>query len=59
MEKTVINQRTVNYDGNEVQRIFDEVANRSFFRDVTDSEYEALPTEVKNNGDLYLFHDEE
>lgn len=42
-----------------VQKLLDDVENRSFFRDVTEEEYEALPKSEKENGDLYLIIEEE
>lgn len=42
-----------------VQKILDDVENRSFFRDVTEEEYEALSKSEKENGDLYLIIEED
>jgi hypothetical protein len=42
-----------------VQKLLDDVENRSFFRDVTEEEYEALSKSEKENGDLYLIIEED
>ena len=45
------------YNSKEAQALLEEVENRSFLRDMTEEEYEALSTEEQNNGDLYLLHE--
>lgn len=57
--KVYIDPRYLSYDKDDVQQLLDEVKNRSFLRDMTEDEYEALPTEEKENGDLYLLHEPE
>lgn len=42
-----------------VQRLLDDVENRSFFVDVTEEEYEALTEADKKNGNLYLIKEED
>ncbi len=39
--------------------LLDEVKERSFLRDMTEDEYEALAKAEKENGDLYLLHEQE
>lgn len=46
-------------DKDAVQKLLDDVENRSFFRDVTEEEYEALSKAEKENGDLYLIIEED
>jgi hypothetical protein len=58
-EKVNIDPRFMTYNKDEVQHLLDEVHDRSFFRDVTEDEYESLSQEDKMNGDLYLLHDPE
>ncbi len=57
--KVYIDPRYLSYDKDDVQQLLDEVKNRSFLRDMTEDEYEALPTEEKENCDLYLLHEPE
>jgi hypothetical protein len=57
--KVVIDPRYLTYNKEEVEGLLDEVKNRSFLRDMTEEEYEALTNEEKNNGDLYLLHEQE
>lgn len=57
--KVNINPRYLTYKTDEIQALLDEVQNRSFFRDMTEEEYEALTAEEKANGDLYLLYEEE
>lgn len=57
--KVYIDPRYLSYDKDDVQQLLDEVKNRSFLRDMTEDEYEALQTEEKENGDLYLLHEPE
>jgi len=40
-----------------MQALLEEVEHRSFLRDMTEEEYEALPKEEQQNGDLYLLHE--
>jgi len=55
--KVTINPRFIHYNSKEAQALLDEVRDRSFLRDVTEDEYEALTKEEKENGDLYLLHE--
>ena len=61
MAKSVtINPRYLKYQNkDEVQHLLEEVENRSFFRDVTEEEYETLSAAEQQNGDLYLLHEPE
>lgn len=52
-----INQRALSYNKDEVQALLDTVRDRSFFRDMTEEEYETLSKAEKENGDLYLLHE--
>lgn len=54
-----INPQYLAYDKEEVEQLLEEVQNRSFFRDVTEDEYDALPKAEKENGDLYLLYEPE
>lgn len=55
--KVTINPRFMHYNSKEAQALLDEVRDRSFLRDLTEDEYEALTQEEKENGDLYLLHE--
>lgn len=57
--KVNINPRYLTYNKDEVQALLDEVHGRSFLRDMTEDEYEALSKAEQENGDLYLLHDPE
>lgn len=54
-----VNSRYMSYNKDDVQNLLDEVKNRSFLRDMTEEQYEALSKEEKENGDLYLIYDPE
>ena len=54
-----VESRYMSYNKDDVQHLLDEVKNRSFFRDMTEEQYEALPKAQKENGDLYLIYDPE
>lgn len=54
-----VNSRYLDMNKNEVQKLLDEVKSRSFLRDMTEEEYDALSKEEQENGDLYLIHDPE
>lgn len=58
-KKVIINPSYLEYDTPEVQRLLNEVRDRSFFRDMTEDEYNALTIAEQDNGDLYLLHEEE
>lgn len=55
--KVTINPRFMHYNSKEADALLSEVENRSFLRDVTEDEYEALSQEEKENGDLYLLRE--
>ena len=55
--KVTINPRFMHYNSKEADALLSEVENRSFLRDVTEDEYEALTKQEKENGDLYLLHE--
>jgi len=55
--KTTIDPRYLPYDTKDVEQLLNDVRDRSFFRDMTEDEYEQLPDEEKENGDLYLLHE--
>lgn len=57
--KVNIDPRFLTYDKDAVQHLLDEVKDRSFLRDMTEAEYEALPKSEQENGDLYLLHEVE
>lgn len=57
--QVTINPRYLTYNKAEVQALLDEVKERSFLRDMTEDEYEALAKAEKENGDLYLLHEQE
>lgn len=52
-----IQQRFLSYNSKEIQALLEEVEHRSFLRDMTEEEYETLPKEEQQNGDLYLLHE--
>ena len=55
----IINPRYMHYNSKQAQALLDQVQDRSFLRDMTEDEYEALPKSEQENGDLYLIHEEE
>lgn len=57
MADVIINPQYLSYNKEEVQHLLEEVQNRSFLRDMTEDEYDALPKGEKENGDLYLLHE--
>lgn len=57
--EVTVDPRFLTYNKDEVQGLLDEVKNRSFLRDMTEDEYDALSEEEQENGDLYLLHDPE
>jgi hypothetical protein len=57
--EVTVDPRYLTYNKDEVQGLLDEVKNRSFLRDMTEDEYDALSEEEQENGDLYLLHDPE
>ena len=57
--EVTVDPRYLTYNKDEVQGLLDEVKNRSFLRDMTEDEYDALSKEEQENGDLYLLHDPE
>lgn len=58
-DKVKVNPRYLDKSKNEVQKLLDDVEGRSFLRDMTEDEYDALSKEEQENGDLYLLHDPE
>ena len=58
-DSVTINPQYLGYDKDEVQHLLDEVKNRSFLRDMTEDEYEALTKQEQENGDLYLLYEPE
>lgn len=52
-----IQQCFLSYNSKEIQTLLEEVEHRSFLRDMTEEEYETLPKEEQQNGDLYLLHE--
>ena len=56
---TVTNRYLKYTNKDEVQHLLEEVENRSFFRDMTEEEYETLSKAEQENGDLYLLHESE
>lgn len=55
--KVTFNPRYMHYSSKEADALLSEVKNRSFFRDITEDEYESLTKEEQENGDLYLIHE--
>lgn len=56
--QTTVNPRYLKYNSkDEVQHLLEEVEKRSFFRDMTEDEYENLSKAEQENGDLYLLHE--
>lgn len=58
-DKVNVDPRFMTYNKDDVQHLLDEVKNRSFLRDMTEDEYEALSKTEQENGDLYLLHEPE
>ena len=58
-KKVTVDPRYLGYDKDEVQALLDQVRDRSFLRDVTEDEYEALAKAEQENGDLYLLYEPE
>jgi uncharacterized protein YlbG (UPF0298 family) len=56
-KKATTDPRFLHYDTKDVEHLLDEVRDRSFLRDITEDEYEQLSKEEKENGDLYLLHE--
>lgn len=54
-----INPKFLSYTKDEVQKLLDDVNNRSFLVDLTEDEYEALPETEKKNGNLYLIKEDD
>ena len=57
--KVTVNPRYMRYNSKEADVLLAEVENRSFLRDVTEDEYESLTKAEKENGDLYLLHEDD
>lgn len=56
--KVTVNPRYLKYQNkDEVQHLLEEVENRSFFRLMTEDEYENLTQQERLNGDLYLLYE--
>lgn len=56
--KVTVNPRYLKYQNkDEVQHLLEEVENRSFFRLMTEDEYENLTQQEQLNGDLYLLYE--
>ena len=58
-DKVTVNPRFMHYNSKEADALLSEVENRSFLRDMTEEQYDALSQEEKENGDLYLLHEPE
>jgi hypothetical protein len=56
-KKATTDPRFLRYDTDDVEHLLDEVRDRSFLHDITEDEYEQLSKEEKENGDLYLLHE--
>lgn len=54
-----ISKLFLTYTRKKIQELLDRVFHLDFFVDVTQEEYDALSEEAKNNGNLYLIHEED